>query len=212
MHGNAQDFTGPARGAKPTVSIVRYFDGRFWETRLISAQSGLILYTEKKTMALINCPECGKQISTSAAACPNCGFPLAEKQAATGAAPPGSDELLMDVRPSWWGYFWHLFFFFLIVPPIIAWWKRGATVLRVYPGRIVLERGRLSKCIREFMIQDIRSVDIDQSFMDRMVGIGDLTIATAAAADSSEKIESIPAPQRVRDLILAERQARAGRA
>jgi hypothetical protein len=28
-------------------------------------------------MALINCPECGKEVSTSAVACPNCGHPLA---------------------------------------------------------------------------------------------------------------------------------------
>jgi ribosomal protein L7/L12 len=27
-------------------------------------------------MALVNCPECGKQISDWATACPSCGFPL----------------------------------------------------------------------------------------------------------------------------------------
>ncbi|WP_249303408.1 zinc-ribbon domain-containing protein [Qiania dongpingensis] len=27
-------------------------------------------------MALIKCPECGKEVSDKAAACPNCGFPL----------------------------------------------------------------------------------------------------------------------------------------
>ncbi len=29
-------------------------------------------------MALIKCPECGKEISDKAAACPNCGCPLSE--------------------------------------------------------------------------------------------------------------------------------------
>ena len=29
-------------------------------------------------MALIKCPECGKQISDKAVSCPNCGFPLSE--------------------------------------------------------------------------------------------------------------------------------------
>lgn len=28
-------------------------------------------------MALINCPECGKQISDKANSCPNCGYPMA---------------------------------------------------------------------------------------------------------------------------------------
>jgi DNA-directed RNA polymerase subunit RPC12/RpoP len=29
-------------------------------------------------MALINCPECGKQVSDKAASCPNCGNPIAK--------------------------------------------------------------------------------------------------------------------------------------
>ncbi len=31
-------------------------------------------------MALIKCPECGKEISDKASNCPNCGNPIAEKQ------------------------------------------------------------------------------------------------------------------------------------
>ena len=27
-------------------------------------------------MALINCPECGRQVSDQAAACPECGYPI----------------------------------------------------------------------------------------------------------------------------------------
>jgi len=30
-------------------------------------------------MALINCPECGKEISDKAASCPNCGIVLKKK-------------------------------------------------------------------------------------------------------------------------------------
>lgn len=32
-------------------------------------------------MALINCPECGKEISDKAASCPHCGYPLPSKDA-----------------------------------------------------------------------------------------------------------------------------------
>ena len=31
-------------------------------------------------MAIINCPECGKEISDKAIACPNCGIPIASKK------------------------------------------------------------------------------------------------------------------------------------
>ena len=164
-------------------------------------------------MALIDCPDCGKPVSTAARACPNCGYPVAEKlvqQPATGApnAQAGTQEPLAEVRPSWWGYFWHLVFFWLIVPPIIAYFRRASTVLRVFPERITLTRGLLSKCYRDYNPRDIRSIDIDQSFFQRLVGVGDLTISTAATAEGAEQINAIPDPQGVRDLILAQRGSR----
>jgi len=160
-------------------------------------------------MALINCPECGKQVSTAAKACPSCGFPVTEKvgqPVETSAKAAPRDELLAEVRPSWWNYFWHLFFFFLIVPPIIAVCRRASIILRVYTNRVTLERGLFSKCYQDFIPRDIRSIDIDQSFLARLVGIGDMTISTAATVEAAEKIEGIPDPKGVRELILAQRR------
>jgi membrane protein YdbS with pleckstrin-like domain len=159
-------------------------------------------------MALINCPDCGKEVSTAAKACPSCGFPVAEKVAPSGAPSakgPTQGELLAEVRPSWWNYFWHLFFFFLIVPPIIAWYRRASLVLRVFPNRITIERGVFSKCYQDYLPRDIRSIDVDQSFLARMVGIGNITISTAATAEASEKIQGIPDPKAIRELILKQR-------
>jgi len=155
-------------------------------------------------MALIDCPECGRQVSTAAKSCPNCGFPVAEKLPEARTAT--SDELLAEVRPSWWRYFWLLLFFWLIIPWIIAAIKRSSVVMRVYPERVTLRRGILSKCERELFMRDIRSIDIDQSFLDRMVNIGDVTISSSATEDAAERIEGVPAPQKIRDLIIARRQ------
>ena len=157
-------------------------------------------------MPLIACPECGREVSTSAKSCPACGFPVAEKLPASTATSIASDELLAEVRPSWWHYFWWLCFAWLIVPFIVAWVKRSATVLRIYRQRITLERGLLNKCEREFFMRDVRAIDIDQSLMGRMVGIGDITISTAASADGTERMEGVPNPQKIRDLIIAQRQ------
>jgi membrane protein YdbS with pleckstrin-like domain len=160
-------------------------------------------------MALIDCPECGKPVSNAARACPGCGYPVAEnlapKSVPDAGASPRRAELLAEIRPSWWGYFWHLFFFWLIVPPIMAYFRRAATVLRVFPERLTLERGLFTKCYQDYNPRDIRSIDIDQTFLQRMVGIGDLTIATAATVEASERLKSIPNPNAVRDLILAQR-------
>jgi hypothetical protein len=156
-------------------------------------------------MALIKCPECGREVSSAASACPACGYPVAARGATPTAPAVVDSDLLAEVRPSWWQYFWHLFFFWLIVPPLIAWWRRASIVLRIYPGRLTLERGLFSKCFREFVARDIRSIDIDQSFLDRVVGIGDLSISTAATVDASECIKGIPHPHEVRELILTQR-------
>ena len=168
-------------------------------------------------MALIKCPECGRDVSTAAKVCPGCGFPVAEQSAPAPAPAPAAvtgastdaakDELLAEVRPSWWCYFWYLLFAWLLIPFFIAWAKRSAVVLRVYRERITLEQGILSKCERELFIRDIRSVDIDQSFMQRLFGIGNLTLSTAASADATNFIPGVPNPQAIRDLIIARRQS-----
>jgi len=155
-------------------------------------------------MALIKCPECGREVSTEAKTCPGCGFPVAQQLPAATKAPP--DELLAEVRPSWWTYFWLLLFFWLIIPWLIAWAKRSSTVLRVYRHRITLRRGLLSRDERELFMRDIRSVDVSQSLFSRLVGIGNLTIFTAATKDGAEFIQGIPHPQKIRDLIIAQRQ------
>ena len=77
--------------------------------------------------------------------------------------------------------------------------------LRVFPDRITIERGVFSKCYQDYLPRDIRSIDVDQSFFARLAGIGNITISTAATAEASEKIEGIPDPKGIRELILAQR-------
>ena len=164
-------------------------------------------------MALINCPECGKQVSTAAQSCPSCGYPIAAQARPPSPPsqpqpPPNNSSLLAEVQPSWWQFFWHFVFFWLIIPPIIAWWQRASVVLRVYNGRITIERGILAKSYREFLAKDIRAMDIDQGLLARLVDIGDLTISTAATVDAAERVVGIPHPKQIRELIIGQRQGR----
>ena len=160
-------------------------------------------------MALINCPECKREVSREAVSCPQCGYPVAARlrDAASRTAASGSPAApLLEVRPSWWNFFWHFVFAWLIVPLVIALWKRHALVLRVYPDRIRIERGLLSKEYRELFIGDIRSIDVDQGLWGRIVGVGNLTISTAATVDAAEFMPGVPRPLRIKDLIIAQRQ------
>lgn len=43
-------------------------------------------------MALINCPECKKQVSDKASACPNCGYPLGNISISSSAVNPKAIE------------------------------------------------------------------------------------------------------------------------
>ena len=165
----------------------------------------LLSHLQNNTMPLIACPECGREVSTEATACPACGFPVAEKVASPATLK--TDELLAEVRPSWWRYFWLLLFSWLIIPFFIAWFRRSGTVLRVYRERLTLRRGIFTKCERELFMRDVRSIDIDQSVLGRMANIGDLSISTAASQDAVEFVEGVPNPAHIRDLIVAQRQS-----
>jgi hypothetical protein len=51
---------------------------------------------------------------------------------------------------------------------------------------------------------------VDQTILERLVGIGDITISTAATFDAAEVMPGVPAPMRVKDLLVAQRQTLTG--
>lgn len=165
-------------------------------------------------MALIACPECGNQVSTEAAACPACGFPPAERNAANQSPEAaasagdavGGQTVLLEVRPSWWNFGWHLLFCWLLVPLLVALFRRYSFVMRIYSDRVSVEEGFWSKEASEFFIKDIRSIDVRQGVWGRMVGIGDVTISTAATVDAAEVARGVPQPNQIKELLISQRQ------
>lgn len=54
---------------------------------------------EEGTMALIKCPECGKEISDKATICPNCGYPVSEmNKSPETEANTNQDDTLQDIN------------------------------------------------------------------------------------------------------------------
>jgi len=113
---------------------------------------------------------------------------------------------ILEVRPSWWRFFWHLVFCWLIIPLILAVIKRNSLVLRVYSDRLNLETGWLSKRILDIYIADIRTIEVKQSVWQRMLNIGRMEIDTAASADDVLIADGIPNPVGVRNQIQGLRQ------
>ena len=112
-----------------------------------------------------------------------------------------NDKALLVVQRSWWNYFWYFFFFYLIVPPFIAITLRFSLRLFVFENRLVLVRGILSKHSKELFIKDIRTIDIKQTFLQRIVGIGSLMVATAGTSDYEFVIKGISNPNAVVEKI-----------
>src|SRR5205823_1679956 len=138
-------------------------------------------------MPVIACPDCNGKVSVAAATCPHCGRPMRGDAASPPVVSPASaglkrDEelLLREVRMSRWHFFWHYVFFFLVLPLVVAWWNRGAFVMRVYTNRVVVEKGVLSKDIKEIFCTDIQSIEVTQTFMQRLFRIGTIVIGNAA--------------------------------
>jgi membrane protein YdbS with pleckstrin-like domain len=167
-------------------------------------------------MALIACTECGNQVSTQANACPSCGYPVAQRERSDTTTPQpatqssavaavGAQAVLLEVRPSWWTFGWHLLFFWLLVPLLIALYRRHSFVMRIYTDRVSVEEGFFAKESSEFFIKDIRSIDVRQGVWGRLVGIGDVTISTAATVDAAEVARGVPQPNRIKDLLASGR-------
>lgn len=166
-------------------------------------------------MALIACPECGRQISTEARACPACGYPLAERSRTAASSPEAQADaleavdtqaVLLEVRPSWWNFGWHLLFFWLLIPLLVALYRRHSFVMRIYSDRVSIEEGFWAKETSEFFIKDIRSIDVRQGLWGRIVGIGDVTISTAATVDAAEEACGVAQPKHIKELLIARRQ------
>ena len=169
-------------------------------------------------MALIPCPECQRQVSSDAPACPSCGYPVSQRTAsgqvpsATGshAEPTDTTVVLREVHPSWWNFGWHIVFFWLIIPIFVALYRRHSFRMRIYPDRVSIAEGFWSKETTEFFIKDIRAIDVKQGFWGRMVGIGDVTISTAATVDAAETAEGVADPMAIKELLIGRRQQLSG--
>jgi uncharacterized membrane protein YdbT with pleckstrin-like domain len=95
-----------------------------------------------------------------------------------------------------------MFFGVLGFISLATWWLRVINIrLIVTNERVTLRMGVLSKNIREVFLSDIRSVQINQSFLQRILNVGHVEISSAASSDAEIRIDGIPNPNQVKELI-----------
>ena len=177
----------------------------------------------------MRCPQCGNDNQQGAAFCSRCGTRLfAPKPSAV------REYALAVYRPSLWYYANG----FLVGAVLIAAGGRllyvkyepvqagfaliGIGVLffivtmvrartinwSLTSDRLIEKRGLVATRRREMELADIRSVEVDQRVFQRMFGLGDVTIASAASSDYAIRLHEIPDPDNAAETIRKARLKR----
>jgi uncharacterized membrane protein YdbT with pleckstrin-like domain len=83
-----------------------------------------------------------------------------------------------------------------------VWWLRcKGTTLTVTSDRTRLRKGILSKSVTEVWHQDVRNVQLNQTFFQRIFSVGTLGISSAGQSGLEISVSGIPEPDRVKALI-----------
>jgi uncharacterized membrane protein YdbT with pleckstrin-like domain len=91
---------------------------------------------------------------------------------------------------------------------ILLWWylTTKSVKLEITGGEIILEEGLLSKKRTEVNVSSVRTVQVYQSFFNRMFGVGKISVFTAG--DNPEiQAAGMPDPHAFRDIIKGESSA-----
>ena len=110
-------------------------------------------------------------------------------------------HIVHKARPSWWKFFWLFTMGWLIIPIFIAVWERYSVLLIITSRQVILETGILNRESREIFISDIRTVDVEQSFIQRMLGYGSIKFASAGTDRYELSVEGIKNPYYIKDVV-----------
>jgi uncharacterized membrane protein YdbT with pleckstrin-like domain len=177
----------------------------------------------------MRCSQCGNDNQQGAAFCSRCGTRLfAPKPASV------REYAIAIFRPSLW-YYANGFLvggvliaaggrlLYLKVQPIqlgfavvglgvltfIVTMLRARTVSwSLTSDRLIEKRGLVASRRREMELADIRSVEVDKRVFQRMFGLGDVTIASAASADYAIRLHEINDPDDAAETIRKARLKR----
>ena len=172
--------------------------------------------------ASMRCPQCGFSAVADAAFCSRCGARLYEPKPADKR-----EYALVRVMPSWWHFTgalafgctlivggfaarfahfgdWRLAAFLIalgVARLALAGLQRHSISWSLTSERLIERRGLFSSRRRELELADIRSVEIDRRFSQRLFGIGTVTVASAASADFRIRLEDIGDPEGVAETL-----------
>ena len=92
---------------------------------------------------------------------------------------------------------------FLIVAWIhVTWWLVSlSTTLTITDKRTILRKGIFSKFTNEVLHENVRNIQIFQTFLQRMLNVGSVGISSAGQSGIEIEAEGIPDPYEIKKLI-----------
>jgi membrane protein YdbS with pleckstrin-like domain len=174
----------------------------------------------------MRCPQCGLEAIANAAFCSRCGTRMMSPRPETK-----HEYALTRILPSWWHFTGSLLLVAIIFAAglfevtasqgnrrvgllLVAMaaaimglvhLARRYTSWSLTSDRLIERRGLLSSRRREMELADVRSIEVNRSLMQRIMGLGNVGIASAASADFMIRMLDIPDPEKVAEIL---RQAR----
>jgi uncharacterized membrane protein YdbT with pleckstrin-like domain len=177
----------------------------------------------------MRCPQCGNETQQGSTFCSRCGARL--------FAPKPSDVrefMLVRIRPSLWFYarsfvtcgvliaagialmvkspdYWYAGFAIMglgVLVYVSAMISRRMMSWSVTSDRIIEQRGLIATRRREMELADIRSVEVDKRFWQRVLNLGDVLVASAASADFAIRLYDIAQPDLIAETVRKARLKR----
>ncbi len=85
---------------------------------------------------------------------------------------------------------------------LLYWWLQVlATKLTVTDHRTILRHGLLSKHVNEVYHSDIRNVQIRQTFLQRLLDVGVIAIASAGSGAAEIVVEGMRSPGKIKAIL-----------
>ena len=86
---------------------------------------------------------------------------------------------------------------------LLAYWyvQTLGTTLTVTNDQTTLRKGILSKYTNDVFHENVRNIQVRQSFFQRMMGVGWIGISSAGQSEIEIAVNGIPNPHRVKEII-----------
>jgi uncharacterized membrane protein YdbT with pleckstrin-like domain len=92
----------------------------------------------------------------------------------------------------------------LLIAFFVAWFKLRSTMYTVTNQRVLIEQGIFSKTVDEIDLRYVDDSQFTQSLVDRILGIGSVTLISSDKTSPRYVLRSIKDPRGVRETIRAE--------